>query len=217
MAKGDVHVLKRIDKQDRRADRATRKLMRKLARTRRNQRAANYPVLQAPNFNCMSFASATNLIFNEEMVVAKRRLIRAKDSNKKRAFYVAEVFEVDGEPLNLLVIPRTPNATPKLCGHAITKDPLSNPRVSDSIVTLLSASNASSFDVAGTQTLKLLLQKVHIQNGLSIFYGTPQALPTQTCSDPWSLGLDAATTKELQRVAAGLLGAQLVGDAKLPS
>ncbi len=210
MAKRDVHVLKRIDKQDRRADRATRKLMRKLARTQRNQRVANYPVLCSPSFNSMSFASATNLIFREEMVVAKKRLARARDSDGKRAFYVAEVFEVDNEPLNLLVIPRTSDATPQLCGQAATKDPESNPRVSTSTVTLLEASNAASFDVAGAPTLKLLVQKVHIENGLSIFYGTARALPTQTCSDPWSLGLDSRTTSELQRVAARLLGAQLV-------
>lgn len=213
MARGDVHVLKRIDKQDRRSDRVTRKLMRKLGRTRRNQKAASYPVLCSPSFNSMSFASATNLIFREEMVVAKKRLMRARDSDGKRAFYVAEVFEVDDEPLNLLVIPRTSNATPRLCGQAVTKDPESNPRVSASTVTLLETSNAASFEIAGTPTLKLLVQKVHIQNGLSIFYGTSQELPTQTRADPWSLGLDSKTTIELQRVAAGLLGAQLV-DAK---
>lgn len=161
----------------------------------------------------MSFASATNLMFSEQMAVAKRRLVQAKDDGGKRAFYVAEIFQVDDEPLNLLVMPRTPSATPELCARSVTKDPEATARVSSSTVTLLEGSGGSDFHVAGDLTRSLLVQKVHIRNGhngLTIFYGQSKASTTQTPSEPWSLGLDHKTTIELQRAAAGLLGAQLV-------
>lgn len=215
MPKGDVHVLARMDRQDKRAERITRKLIRKLARTRRNQRAADYAVLTPPAFHSMSFASATNLIPNDQTVVAKRRLVKSKDEDGKRAFYVGEIFEVDDEPLSLLVIPRTLSSTPDMCARAITKDSQAVARVSSCTVTLLESSGERNLQVAGHPTRTLLVQKVHVPNGLTLFYAGHETLATQTRSEPWSLGLDSRTTKELQKVAAGLLGAQLVRNPRL--
>ena len=211
---GDVHVLNRLEKADRRADRAARRLIRKLSHTKRNKKAANYPRVTSPHFHATSFASATNLIYHESMVIAKRRLNKARDTNGNRAFYVDELAcDLDqDEPLGLVVMPRSETASPALVGSCITKDINAQTSVSTNSVTVLLPLGTTVLQNVGERVAgnSVALCKLHVSNGVTLFYAYVQnTSPTsQPSSDPWCLGLDRKTTKCIQGIVARMLGAK---------
>ena len=213
MARGDVHVLDRLEKADRRADRAARRLMRKLARTKRNRKAASHPTVTSPFFDATSFASATNLIANGDVLVAKRRLAKARDTGGHRAFYVDELCGgLDPEqPCGLVVMPRSQDADPDLVGKCITQDCHTRTKTSTDFVTILHAADRTTIQSAGVTGNQVAVCKVHVDNGMTLFYAhllqSTDVAPLH--ANPWRLGLDRETTTCIQTIVARLLGAKL--------
>ena len=213
MPRGDVHVLDRLEKSDRRADRATRLLIRKLGRTKRNRKTASHPTVTSPSFHATSFASETNLIYDEGVLAAKRRLIKARDSHGHRAFYVDELagYLDAEEPRGLVVVPRSQLAAPEWVGKCITKDDHARSTTSADSVILLHATDNTTIYCAGVTGNKVNVCKLHVSNGMTLFYArvmhdTDASL--HSCN-PWRLGLDKKTTVSMQHVVARLLGAKL--------
>ena len=214
MAKGDIHVLDRLEKSDRRADRAARCLIRKLARTKRNSKVANHPVVTSPSFDVMAFARETNLIFHDDMLLAKRRLSKARDMDGNRAFYVDELcgggLDPD-EPGGLVVMPRSKKADHNLVGECITKNTRTLTKTSNDSVALLQAKGSTTIQSAGVMGDRLVVCKLHVNNGMTLFYarvleGTDSSL---SHTEPWRLGLDRKTIASMQTVVARLIGAKL--------
>lgn len=205
MTKGDIDVLRRIEKQDKRADRASRLLIKKLSRKRRSP--PSYCMVESPKLHAMSFASATNFVAHEDTAMAQRRLVKARDDDGKRAFYVGEIGCENDEPMALLIVPKSKGASQSLaCQRVLKQVPLSV-KVSSQSVCVLQCCNNNELSLGGTQTSQVLLQKLHMDNGLSVFYALP--FTKTSTSAPWSLGLDKSTYTEIQVKLARLLGAKL--------
>lgn len=213
MAKGDVHVLARLAKSDRSADRATRLLIRKLGRTKRNRKAASHPTVTSPFFHAMSFASKTNLIYHEDVLTAKRRLSKARDAHGHRAFYVDELScSLDTEePRGLVVVPHSQLAAPEWVGQCITKDSHTRSTTSADSVIVLHAKDSTIIQCAGVTGNKVAVCKLHVSNGMTLFYARViQDIDSSSHScSPWRLGLDKKTTASMQQVVARLVGAKL--------
>ena len=213
MPRGDVHVLDRLEKSDRRAERATRLLIRKLGRTRRNRKAAAHASVTSPSFHSLSFARETNLIYHEDVPAAKRRLSKARDSDGHRAFYVDELCcSLDTEqPSGLMVMPRSQLASPEWIGKCITKDSHSRSTTSADSFVVLHAAGSTTIQGAGVTGNKVVVCKLHVSNGMTLFYARVihDIDSASHTSSPLRLGLDRKTTTSMQHIVARLLGAKL--------
>lgn len=203
---GDVGVLKRIEEQDRRAAKASRLLIKKLSRKKRNRRLT-HGMVQAPVLPSMPFASATNFVANENMVVAQRRLVRARDEGGKRAFYVDEIASEDDDPTALLVIPKSAGASVQLLCERVLKRKPDDIKRSTRCVCVVQSCGTDTLKIHGKTTTRALLQKIHIENGLSVFY----VIPCENTRDspPRCLGLDQKTYGSIQQKLVKLMGLQL--------
>lgn len=208
MVRGDVHVLKRIEKSDRRAERVSRILIRKLSRKKKNQRS--HIVTKSPILHPLSFASETNFLRHDKMVVAQRRLVKARDHNGRRAFYVEEIGVDDEEPLTLLVAPKSEGSCEDLVAKMATKDDSSQARSSESFVCLLESDGAIS--LGKKQSTSVHLKKLHIDNGITLFYAYTKPHNETKPSPPWTLGLDKQTFLELQLKLTRILGSRMATD-----
>jgi hypothetical protein len=206
MAKGDVHVLDRLEKEDRRKEKAARKLIKKLSRRRGG---ASHAVVKSPQFHSMSFASATSLICHDETIQAQRRLFKARDAEDKRAFFVGEISRAFDEPTCLVLAPRTTDASPDLVGRAATKDTNAQSKPSTAAVCVLEQHGDQPLKVGGKTGAAVYVRKLHLHNGLTVFYADllPEGQPA--LSPPYALGLDRKTLADLQNLLARLLGFEL--------
>lgn len=207
MPVGDVHVLKRIEKQDRRAEKVSQLLIRKLSRKKRNKRLSRL-IVQSPKVYPLSFASATNFVLNEETVVAQRRLVKARDEDGKRAFYVGEIGCCEEGAMALLVVPKSKGASAELLCERVLKIKPNNVKMSSQCVCVIQACESYKLYIHGHTTTRALLRKLHIENGVSVFYVAP--CTNTPDSPPWCLGLDKKTYTEIQWKLAKLLGAKLI-------
>lgn len=201
MTKGDVNVLKRLDKQDKRADRAARRLIRKLEKRKRSKPHA---IVEPPEFPPGAFASEANFVTNDETAVAQRRLAKARDAEGHRAFCVDEVGQEDASVL--VVVPRSSLASPDLlCERVLKREPQSV-KLSAHAVCALQTRDGHELSLGGRAATRVAVRKVHIENGLTVFYVIPHDSAT---APPYTLGLDRRTYNGMQAKLARLLGAEL--------
>jgi len=206
--KGDVHVLRRIQQQDKKAEKASRLLIKKLSRKRRNQH--KHSMLKSPHIHTLSFASEANFVKHNEMSVVLRRLVKARDDNDKRAFYVDELGCDMDEPLTLLVAPRSKDACEHLVAKRATKNNLSMAKCSSYKVCMLEACTGSNIQLGNNSSSQVIVQKLHMDNGVTLFYAYTPNTRVHDASPPWSLGLDRATFTQIQSKLVRMLGAELV-------
>jgi len=206
MAKGDVHVLERLEKEDRRKEKAARKLIKKLSRRRAGD---SHAVVKSPQFHSMSFASATTLICHDDTIEAQRRLFKARDTEDRRAFFVGEISRAFDEPTCLVLAPRTPDATPELVGRAVTKDTNSRYKASTAAVYVLQQHGKEPLTLGGKTGDSVCVRKLHLHNGLTVFYADLVSEGSPAPSPPYALGLDRKTLKDIQSLLARLMGFQL--------
>lgn len=102
--KGDVCAVQRLQKSDRKADRAGLKLKRKLDKTKRNKRLYS-KCKTAFAFELTRCADDTMLLANEVVQTQRNKILKLKDSNGSRCFYIGEIFSFDGSSA-LVVSPR---------------------------------------------------------------------------------------------------------------
>ena len=200
--RGDVHVVERLEREDRRKNRAARKLIKKLYGRGRSEHA----VVRSPQFSSSAFASDTTLICHQDTIQAQRRLFKARDADDKRAFFVGEVSREFDEPTCLVVAPRTAHATPQLAGCVVTKDTGARSKTSSVTVCVLEQSGRVGLSLANKTGDAVNVRKLHIQNGLTVFYADVMAHNAVTLSPPYTLGLDRKTFTDIQRLIARLAG-----------
>ena len=209
--KGDTQVLQRLEKQDRKAARASRLLIRKLSRKRKKK--ACHSITLRRTSHGLSFASGANFAKHAEMAVALRRLVKARDEEGYRAFFVEELGNDADEPVTLIVSPKSAAASADLVAQRVTKVPHSVSKLSSSKVCLLESADDAQASCGDKLSFKaVFLQKLHIHNGITVFYATTSNNPVCAAmgSPPWSLGLDRHTYHVIQDKLARMLGAQLL-------
>lgn len=215
MVQGDVGILDRIRKADRRADRASQRLIKKLARTKRNKRLAQHVTVESPPFHGLSFANALDPIFKQDVVAAKRRLAKARDENGHRAFYVDELCcGSDDESVGMLVVmARSALASPSHACIAVTKDTRSQMKQSRGRVCILKQTGSVPLEFAGTIGNCVTLRMIHADAIPTLLYASVHDSgdsSVRSQDQPRSLGLDRDTTDRLQSVVSRMLGARLV-------
>lgn len=206
--KGDTQVLQRLEKQDRKAERASRLLIKKLSRKRRNKACQSITLHRPPH--CLSFASGANFTKHAEMAVALRRLVKARDAEGRRAFFVEELGNDSDEPVTLIVLPKSAAASADLVAQRVTKLAHSVSKLSSSKVCVLEAANDTQASYGDKSFKAVFLQKLHIHNGITVFYATTSDTPANAASPPWSLGLDRHIYHVIQDKLARMLGAKLM-------
>ena len=203
--RGDVRALSRLESQDARADISARLLKRKLDRKARNKRAALRVVQGRPARICpLAFSASTNIIAHMSTKESRKKLLECRDSKGSRIFYIAELLSGIENVSALIVAPRTAEATPERIGREIAKG--GSAWQSSFRVALIHTE--SPIRVGGFEERLLLLTKIRLQDGQTLFYVFPSPESTLV-SPPRLLGLDAETHGQIVRKVARMLGVDL--------
>ena len=209
MAKGDVHVLKRIDKADRRADKATKRLMRALAKTNRNNRKKVVPVaVTLPTWPALSFTDDTHMIPHADLKAVSRRLKRKKDG-KRRIFSTGEVLEGFERVIRLIVVPRHPCANVQTLAAVAAKDDGAAFKISPNRVLLFYTQNEDNRILTGqSSSTHVFLRKVVLRDEHVVFFASAEDT-IGDCAPPRVMQLDKESYGRIQRSVAGMVGAQI--------
>lgn len=193
--KGDVNVLKRIDRRDRRAEKAARGIKKKLLKTKRYTKAQKIVTVVLPNLPSNHFSKNCELVQHPNIFCSKRRLLRSKVDGK-REFNLSEIVEDFEEPVALVVSSRVAGDAGRVSVVASK---------SDSALVKISDARVHLFDTPD-QTFEL--RKIHLQDGQYIFYVCKsEADDTSECFQaPWALGLDRRLYETVQKRAAFMEG-----------
>jgi hypothetical protein len=122
---------------------------------------------------------------------------------------VGEISRAFDEPTCLVLAPRTPDASPDLVGRVATKDTNAQSKPSTAAVCVLEQHGNQPLTVGGKAGKAVYIRKLHLHNGLTVFYADvlPEGQPA--LSPPYALGLDRKTLSDLQNLLARLLGFEL--------
>lgn len=212
--RGDVGVLKRLDRKQRRADRSSVRLARKLARTMRNKRRALFPTVHVPSATSAVFASVCDCGKSAAIKAVLRRCMRAK-SDGVRCFVGSMWMDGLEQAGGVLVMPKVAEASPTALFRIASKGSLDatgdvSSRLSQSRVLLCTAAASSvPIDTGGSKGRALFVRRLDMPNGCAAFYATAED-EEQSGASPRALGLDMPTYLKLQETAVRLLGAQRV-------
>lgn len=208
MPKGDVHVLKRIDKADRRADKATKRLMNALARTKRNKRKAAPTAVTRPTWPVLSFAEDTHIIPHPNLQAVSRRLKRKK-VDKRRIFSMGEILEGFETVVRLLVVPKLPCATTQTLAAVAAKDEAVTYAISPERVLLFyTRSKEDSILTGPSSSTHVFLRKVILGGDHAVFYASAEEM-RGSMQPPRAFNLDKEVYGRIQRSVAAMVGAQM--------
>lgn len=204
--KGDVRVLRRIEKHGRRMDRASSRIanaMKKKARgpSKKMQWVENCALPPMP------FSKRVDIIVHESTAASKRRIFR-KRIEKKHAFYLGEVVRKMESVLALVVAPAHEGASPRILAKTITSKQewgdMMAFSVSEACVPILKARGFETIDTGVHRGTHVCARKVHFEDGQFVFYLTIE--DPECSSAPWALGIDSAIYKRLQTTACSMFG-----------
>ena len=206
MAVGDVNVLQRIERRDRMADRAARKLVNKLAKKRRSRKLGATVTAKAPYIQATDFSQTARAVMHSNTHLVQRRASRATGSDGKRAFFAAEVEGGGDEEGGVVVaMPRTAGGTVDRLVRAITKHERA----------VYTASNAETLLFHADAKWFVVLRKLRLPDDEVVFYAScSDSAPSAPSAPPRALGLDPNTFKKLQRAAAKLAGWKLTDETR---
>ena len=197
--KGDVKVLQRIDRRDRRYEKAARGMKKRLMKTKRHARAETLVKAFFPHMPSNQFSKNCELTQHPKIFASKRRLLRSKVEGK-REFNISEVVEDFEHPVALLVSSRVGGGAYRVARVA---------GKSDSQFAKISDAQVHMFD---TPDQIFALRKIHLQDGQYIFYVCKyvQAAGYDSFNAPWELGLDGLLYETLRKRAAFMEGLGVV-------
>jgi hypothetical protein len=194
--KGDLQVLLRIEKRDRRLERHNKILKTRLSKTRRN-RSKSYKTVHAHCYSPTDFAKVSEIKVHQNTLASRRRLLRGKVGGK-RAFNVSELVD-ELEEVSALVVSSRGDCGPEQIAATATKTELANHTLSDARVCLFS-----------DDTHNHMLHKLHLEDGQQIFYVVQVDVNESDHACPWSLGLDSHTYCRIRYQAAKMQGLELL-------
>tara|TARA_B100001109_G_scaffold216554_1_gene185975 strand:+ start:6165 stop:6785 length:621 start_codon:yes stop_codon:yes gene_type:complete len=203
--RGDVDAVRRLERRDKRADKAGRKLKLKLDKKSRNQRVGLRATRGRPVQVCsLGFAASTTLIAHLSTKASRTRLLACRDSRGKRVFFVSELLAGFEETAALIVAPRSEEASPERIGREIAEG--ESGWQSRHRVALIQTDE--SLSMGGCEGSLILLSKIGFADGQAILYVAPGPGDTPTFP-PRLLGLDSAIHARITREAAKMLGVEL--------
>lgn len=195
--KGDLHVVQRIQKRDRRLSKVSNTLLKKLSKTSRNK-ALTYSTVRPHCYSSSDFARSCEMIIHQNTLASRRRLLRAKQSGR-RVLNVCDISH-DDDVIALIVSERSDCGVEKIATTA-TKTAGSLQSVSEARVCLF-----------GDSSSDYTLQKLHLDDGQQLFYVSRADRESSEYDSPWALGLDKLTFKLARRKVARMLGVRLSED-----
>lgn len=206
MAVGDVDVLERIERRDRRTNRYTRKLIRKLAKTKRNIKASsNYQVCTRSVFHSIAFTGHVGNGHNNETI--RRRLLRARNAEGSRMFYVGDASETLDGPSVLVVAARTQVSSERAIARAVHKESTALPTSISAPVCLLMARTNETLALAGSEGVAISIRSVFLKQYGRVLYAECSAcIPV---GQPRVLGVDKSTFAALQVAVSRMIGAKI--------
>ena len=203
MTRGDVHALSRMAKSDHRAAKVAKKLISKLAKTKRNQK--EYTTVYSPKLANENFAGSGGLAPQYNLRAPLRRLLR-KRIDRKRVFGVAEIVQGFETVVGLVLAPMHTDASPQLLAEIVTKTAAPKVRVSQGRVELFASRNDTGGAVEqGSHTF---LRTVTVDDSLVLYYAATEDV-VQTPPHK-QLYIHKDTYERVQKIAAGIVGAKLV-------
>jgi hypothetical protein len=194
--RGDLQVLSRIEKRDRRLDRSGRSLGRRLSKTARN-RSRGYSTVRAQCYSPSDFANCCEITAHKNTLATRRRLLREK-AGGKRAFNVAELVDELEDVLAVIVSVRDVGGPEHIAEAATTKE-CSVQTISHAGVCLFS-----------NDTERYILKKLHLEDGQQLFYVVKSDALDDSHECPWALGLDRRTYDRIKTQASKMHGLKLL-------
>lgn len=196
MAVGDVHVLARIEKLDRRAAKAARHIQKKLAIRYRQIGPKNELAFSLVDRGSLKFTTRVQLKETDVAHAFLRRLARVKAADGKRAFYVDELCGHDDAPLAPVAICKEAGGGLTLACDAVRKGEDAAARVSKSTPLLKGQDGEQS----------ATLRRIDLKGGTFFLVERGESQGAQ----PALLGLDSRMFEQAQKRAMRMLGARLV-------
>lgn len=213
--RGDVNVLRRLARSERRAAHSARLIAKKLAKTSRNRRRALFPRVQGVGWTRDALAGHFLCDSHPETTKAVRRILHARGT-EGRSFYVSQIMDGIDDVVALVVVPKSTTATPETVVQALHKVEAPEPKVwhlSQRRFSLFSTvSESVPAQVAGVSGHHVFVRKLSTMGFPSMFYVQVEPFETGQNSTPRALGVDGWLYQRLLRSAADAIGAQLITD-----
>lgn len=212
MVQGDVGVLKRIEKADRRASKAACKIKRKLDRSKKNRKHRGSIVQGTPApVLPIGFTSSSHIIAHGQLPRVRDRLLLATGEDERRLFYVSDIVINFEDIVALIVSCRSRQAHVGALCDVISGVKSSTHNVSESGVLLFTTND--DIEMGDRTGRNVVVYKVHADNGMFVFYATvideTMAPHATRVSPPWGLGLDKPTFKRIQSEVARMTSVDL--------
>ena len=208
MPSGDVNVLKRIEKADRLADKAAKRLMSALSKTSWNMKRIAPVAVDTPKWHALSFSKDTHISPHSDTKAALRRLLRKKNG-KRRMFSVGDVvFDLE-TVVRLVVVPKQECSTPQAIADTVCKTSGCSFSLSPSRVLLFHSHDPEDcVSIGQSKSTHVFIRKITLPHNHSIFYASAEE-PTGPSSPPVMLEMDRDIYIRVQRVVAGITGVKM--------
>lgn len=203
--RGDTAVLKRLERESLRFDRASLLIKKKLDKSKKNkQKQRTVPTAALPSWKSNFFADSSSFPHLSATITSRRRLLRIKDASK-HAFYVGELISGFEEVAAIVVACANEKSDSQRIADTCLKEGGTKCVVSDAIVHLFECD--IGVDIGGSTYKHACIQKLHLQDGQTLFWVVGSNTLPRSC--PWELGLDSYCYRAFQTTAARLLSVRI--------
>ena len=208
--RGDVGALERMKRLERRAAKTTKTLVRKLAKTKRNQ--LSYKTVYAPAMNNARFSGRAQKEQHPSLKAALRRVLR-KRIDKQTVFGVGEIMTEFDTVSGLLLTPMHSDASVELLADTVTKTHKAKVTLSEGRVKLFGTKDDNEGSTVEGNHEHTFLRTVALEDGLVLYYASAE--PAQ-CNPEKPLSVSKDIYYQAQKLCAVILGAKLVTNQTSP-
>lgn len=198
----------RIEKRDRRRERASSKISKALEKKKRAPVRGTQSVREC-SLPPMAFSPQSDIISHQNTAASMRRIYRKK-VGKKHVFYVGEILQGFEEVAALIVAPAEQTASPGVLAETMSsfsRDRSIKFTVSEARVPLLESAGPTPIETGLHRGSRVYVRKIHFEDGQFVFYLTAEDAVDGAA--PWALGIDAAIYKRLQTTACSMFGLRI--------
>jgi hypothetical protein len=219
--RGDVGALKRMERQNRQADKSSRRLIKKLARTPRNQQRESFARVQPCPWEGEDYNMWHDAIVHPSVETALRRVTLAREPDG-RSFLVSPIVDGLEDVIAILAIPKSASATPEKLARALLKvpEPETPMAVSHETFGRLSRrrlplfctdeSSSTPLRTGATTGTHLFARKLHVRDGGTPIYYAQTEDPEGDYATPRDMKVDGWLYRRLLSVAADVMGVELM-------
>lgn len=218
-----MKALQRMRRQDRNADKSSRRLIAKLARTKRNMQRGPYASVHACPWEGVDYSTWHSCVVYPNAEVALRRATLAREADG-RAYLVGPVVDGLDDVVAILAIPKSPSATPETLARAVLKIPAPSPapnapresfgRLSRRRMPLFSVvEGGAPLNTGPSSGSHLFVRRLYIgDGGVPVYYAQTESPQAENGAyvTPREFEIDAWLNKRLLSVAANVMGVELL-------